>query len=427
MVLIALGLCVNGCLLQNQPVSPTAGGNQTEEFEFCWWALSVFFIYQDKIPEDPLSYNSPAALYDATGDPYTEYVPPSQAPALQQSLTSRSGGIGIAVDRVESGYVILDVFQNSPGDRAGLREHDTIIAADGQSLAGVESTRLRDYLGGDAGDTKILQILRDGDTLSVTVELGNYYAPTVHVDTLDSALAYIQLGSFSDSTEIEGGSAQEFRNALLRTQWARHTILDLRGNPGGTLSQCVQISSEFVPAGAVIIKTKSREHLSGWRGTVVESVLVAREGGRALDRPFTVLTDERTASAAEALLSCLRDNRSDDVVIVGERTFGKGSGWYLFDTPEGGLAKLTGMLLTNKADESYNLVGVAPDIAVTDEQNALEVARHRIISDSAPAKRLAAAHRMRRIERVRGRYLPAVWAPRLVIDARLTSPAPGES
>jgi C-terminal processing protease CtpA/Prc len=249
----------------------------------------------------------------------------------------------------------------------------------------------------------------------------------VHVDTLDSALAYIQLGSFSDSTEIEGGSAQEFKNALLQTQWARHTILDLRGNPGGTLSQCVKVSSEFVPAGAVIIKTKSREHLSGWRGTVVESVLVAREGGLAIDRPFTVLTDEHTASAAEALLSCLKDNRSEDVVIVGEQTFGKGSGWYLFDTPEGGLAKLTGMLLTNKADESYNLVGVAPDVAITNEENALEVARNRIISDTAPAKRLAATRGMRRIERVRSQYLPPVWVPTLVIDARQNLPAPGES
>ncbi len=411
----SLSVIAVAALLSVQCMNPVEF-SQEREIEYCWWVLSAYFIFQQRLPDRPRDYSTPAALFESVDDPYTVYIDPDEAALFQQSLTTRQGGIGIAVDSVAGGYVIRDVFHHSPGERAGLQEGDTIVAAEGRTLAGVSSDDISSYLGGRIGQQRTLRIARGEKELTITVILGSYYAPTVTIDSLNDTLAYILLTRFADSTELPGGSAEEFRIALQQTAWARHTILDLRQNGGGTLTQCVRISSEFVPVGASIIRSKERYAISAWESATRDTVLKAVEGQRALDRPFTVLVDNYTASASEAFVSCLHENRGSDIETIGQRTFGKGSGWYSIGTPRGGIANVTGMLLIPVNNESYNLKGIEPDVSIDENQDALEIAQALLSDPTAPAKRLAAGSRTAAINALRKQYLPEVWRPVLIID-----------
>lgn len=403
------------------PVLLAASGciNPTEtkrdiEFEFCWDALSMMFIFQDRLPADPYVYDTPARLYESVNDPYTKYLLHDQAVSLMTSMTTENGGIGILVDSVGTGYAILVVIPNSPGEAAGLLEGDTIVAADGNLLAGLALSEAREYLRGEIGEEKTLSIKRADDTLDIIVILGTYYAPSVYTDSLDSVTAYIALIMFSETTVHPQGSAGEMGDALDETAWAEYTILDLRDNGGGLLSQCVDITSEFVPEGTEIILVSDRVPVTNYYAVTQDTILTAAGGGKALDRKLYVLVNGNTASAAEILLSCLQDQRAS-TLTVGTVTYGKGSGWRYYWTPEDAMVTVTSVLLTPIIGEGYNLVGITPDIVIDSLGEAQQVAMDEIAGGGIGKRRDMVLGGVSRINSIRAQLLPKVWQPLLVL------------
>lgn len=136
-------LCQCGIFGPTQPRTKVS-----DEFEFCLEALRLYFIYQERIPVDPYACSTPDSLYKSVHDPYTKYFTPQNLAGLYQELTTKVAGIGIRIDSVSVGYRIKDVFQNSPGQRAGLLTEDTIQQVDSFSLAGVTYDQAIQYLGG---------------------------------------------------------------------------------------------------------------------------------------------------------------------------------------------------------------------------------------------------------------------------------------
>lgn len=383
------------CLLFACGNGPTGPQNDDPELRFTSLFLEVFFIFQDQLPDDPLAFESPKALYASVNEPYTEYFAPNEAEAFLDLLDTKTQGFGIVVDSTAGGFSITRVISDSPAADAGLMVGDTLISVDGVSVSGITFDTLRDRLRGEIGDMKVLQIRRGTREIQITVTIGEFFVPSVFHDSLATDVAYIQLTTFLTETGVSGGSAEEFRLALQQTTWAEHTIFDLRSNGGGEISQAIDITSEFLEAETALVKVRERVlNDDGNSGSTVTRNLVSKAAGSATGRKFVVLVNNFTASASELLVSALRSNRPD-ILIVGETTFGKGRGQVIASTPESGLVKVTFLTIEPLAGVSYDLSGIVPDIEISSGQDALEVAVQQIIGTLA--KTGAQARRLRAI------------------------------
>jgi carboxyl-terminal processing protease len=395
-----------------QPAQPT----DADEYEFCWEALSALFIYQERLPSNPNLYSNPVELYASVNDRYTNYYDPVWAEYIYKMLSSTTGGVGIRIDTASGQYYIKDVFQNSPGEKAGLKTGDTLIMVGSTSLTGISRDSLTSLLEGNIGDHRAIQVKRTTGLVTITVTIGEYLAPSVFTETIDSSTAYILLTMFSDSTLNPNGSAAEFSDALDKTAWAKYTVLDLRHNLGGAVTQCIGISSQFIPKDSMIIMTKSREYDSVVRKDFFTESggLKAIAGQKALTRKFAVLVDDSTASASEILVSCLKDYRSATVKIIGQKTFGKGSGWALVPTPKNGIATITCMLQFPIHGPDYNHIGIIPDSTIPSGADAEKVALG-FINGGALGKVLANSNAADRIHDLRAAFMPKNRIPMCVI------------
>ncbi|MDG5815275.1 S41 family peptidase [Chitinispirillales bacterium ANBcel5] len=355
---------------------PTQPQNEVDvEYEFAWDFLNVFFLFQERLPEEPFQFESPTELYESVNEPYTVYYAPGEREDLDDMLTTSSVGLGIRIDSVENGFVITEVFPQSPADEAGLRENDTIIAVDGVDVRDFSYDQFMPLIDGQRGDQVTITVRRNSETVDITVTLDRFVAPSVFVDSLDENIAYIYISSFFSSTIVEGGTAQEFQDALNETQWAEITILDLRDNPGGEVEPCVLVTSQFLEPGTPIVETRERRLIPDTvEGETVESTWVALDvQNNAIDREFILLVNEFTASASEILVSSLLANR-DDIISVGSTTFGKGRGQALSVTPRSGLAVVTYAMLEPANGVAYDMIGIEPTVEVQEDEDPLEVA-----------------------------------------------------
>ncbi|MFP4416556.1 MAG: S41 family peptidase [Chitinispirillaceae bacterium] len=411
------GLITSGCFgvapeEDEKGLGPHTEQTVSEEMDFCWDVLSNYFIYQERLPEDPFNtFSSPGPLFESVGDPYTMYIPPLYADEFYSQFTTVDGGIGFSLDSVASGYVIADVYDDSPAEKAGLEEGDTVVSIDGVSLQGLAQNALTEITSGEIGEMMEIGLAREDFIKYITVELGEFLAPSVKTDSLDANTVMITLDGFLDETEMAGGSSEEIRQALQQTVWAENLILDLRENGGGMMNQCVDIVSQFLPEDTPIVRVQKRDLSQithkGYTSDTTYYTIGSEGLGRG--RNIHILVSDHTASASEILVSVLREQLSSK--IYGMRTYGKGSGWYPFHTPEGGGATVTGMLINPIDAPSYNEVGIEPDVVINGNEDALDVA-YQQVSDGAFTKRRRVSPAVSWAEKLG----PRIWRPALIID-----------
>lgn len=392
--LILILLVLTSC---SEPTSGTEEINKKlqEEYEYCWQLLNIYLLFRDYLPEMD-DYHTPASLFEAVDEPYTRYFDSEKAQEILDMLDTENTGYGIIIDSTATGYVIDYVVHESPADQAGLMVNDTIVAVDGTPVQGLSETALQEVLGADIGETKTLTIHRpDVGEMDVQVTIDVFYEPAVIVDSLQSDVAYIYLSTFLSETGTPGGSAEEFEAALNQTDWADYTILDLSYNTGGELNQCAQITSEFFNENTPLILIRQRTpNESGTGGVTVEDTLRSLFDGHAVDRKFLVLFNTYSASATELLIAALRSQR-DDILLIGENTYGKARGQVYALTPMEGLATVTFSLFKPLDGISYDLTGIEPDIALGPRQDGIELALEQI--ESGLAKRAGIRSKLRRI------------------------------
>lgn len=355
---------------------PGINGNGTSaEYEFAWRFLDIYFIFRDSLPQDPYQFTSPVQLYESVDEPYTVYHPPEEAKEMLRSLSTTTGGLGVRIDSVSSGYLIEQVFRNTPADEAGLEQGDTIVSVDGQEVDNVSQQRISRLLRGEIGEEKVLGIKRGEQLIEITVTIDTFMAPSVFTDSLDEEIAYIYISSFFSQTAVPGGTAEEFRAALQTTRWANTIIVDVRDNPGGEVGQAVKVISQFLEPNTPIVQSTERVLVPGTdSGTTVDTTWETLEGySDVLDRSIFVLTNSNTASAAEILVTSLNTHRPD-ITTVGSTTFGKARGQAVSLTPDSGLAVVTYALLFPISGQSYDMRGISPDVMVSAGEDPLQTA-----------------------------------------------------
>jgi carboxyl-terminal processing protease len=317
--------------------------------------------YYREVPSDELRNGSIAGMVDAVRrrhreDRFSHYLNPRQAQLLDEETKGRFTGVGLSVNEVKRGLRVVEVFKRSPAARAGIKVDDLIVSVNGRSIAGASSDLSTAKIKGPAGTEVTLGVLRpsSGKTRRLTIERAEISTPVVESSLRrvgGERLGYVRLTGFSE------GAHGPLRGAVARLErhGAQGIVLDLRGNPGGLLTEAVLTSSVFLPKGEKVVSTDSRS----------EGSRVYRAAGDPVPRrPMVVLIDRGTASAAEILASALADHRL--ATVVGTRSFGKGLFQNVLGLSNGGELDLTVGEFFTADGISLAPRGIQPDVRAMD-------------------------------------------------------------
>jgi carboxyl-terminal processing protease len=292
------------------------------------------------------------AMLRTLGDPYTRYLPPVAYNQLKAAEAGTYQGVGLALHRAQRGLLVTASIPGLPGRAAGIRPGDVITTIDGTSLASLSYQRAVDLIGGRVGSQLHLEIMRTGqlDPMSLTLVRRPIKLPSVvtHVVTVGRMhVCVIRLVSFpataAAKVRVAAGRARRKHQAV---------ILDLRGNPGGLLSQAVAVVRVFASKG-VVVTTRGRHEPP--REFVADGTDIGR-------LPMAVLINGGTASAAEAVAGALRADAG--ALLVGRRTYGKGTVQAVEPLANGGALKLTVAGFRLPGGMAVEGRGVRPDLPV---------------------------------------------------------------
>jgi carboxyl-terminal processing protease len=321
--------------------------------------------FYGELPQgEDVTYNAIRGVVDRLGDRNTAFVDPETAALFNADMEGAFEGIGARVGLAEMGGVLIEyLFPEQPAERAGLQVGDIILEVDGQDVTQMGLTEAIGLIRGPKGSEVTLTLVRQGaeEPLDIEVTRARIELPVVTSKTLaDGKIEYISLAEFSSVAPQR--LAQAVRSALDKKP--EGLILDLRGNPGGLLDASVQIGSYFVPQGNILLE----------RMKDGETKEYARRGRYLLgDTPLVVLVDGGSASASEIVAGAVQDAGTG--VLIGEKTFGKGSVQLPNMLSDGSQLRVTIAHWFTPKDRGIHELGLEPDIAVPLTQEDREAER----------------------------------------------------
>ena len=287
-------------------------------------------------------------------DPHSGYLDAKEWREMQVETRGRFGGLGMTVTGTAGVLKVISPIDGTPAARAGIKPGDLIAAVDGKTLEGLTLAQAVDRLRGPPDTQVHITIKREGTAAPLELTLTR---EIIHMEVVKSRrhgdIGYIRLAEFNDETE------RGLRAALAALQKPgggklRGLVLDLRNNPGGLLDQAVAVADDFLNAGT-IVSTKGRDadDTQTWR---------ARSGDLSHALPIVVLINNGSASAAEIVAGALQDNHR--ALLLGTRSFGKGSVQTLFPLKNEGAIRLTTARYYTPDGRSIQGDGIAPDVVV---------------------------------------------------------------
>lgn len=309
------------------------------------------YYYQDEdIDVDAMTEGMYAGMVNSLGDPYSVYYTEEEWNDLMQETEGVYYGIGayLMIDPNTGLGKISGVIENTPAQEAGLRADDLLYLVDGVSTMGMELSEIVSMVKGEEGTTVHLTIYREGesDYLEIDVERRKIESPTVKYEMLENHIGYIQITEFDEVTTDQFTEAL----AVVKGSGAKGLILDLRGNPGGSLSVVVDIAREILPKGLIVYT----EDKYGQRDEYT------CDGRNELDMPLVVLVNGNSASASEILAGAIKDYRKG--TLVGTTTFGKGIVQRVLPLTDGTALKLTISAYYTPNGNNIHGVGIEPDV-----------------------------------------------------------------
>jgi carboxyl-terminal processing protease len=313
--------------------------------------------FYKKVDEKKLDDASLKGMVESLHDPYSNYLTPKEAGEEREAVSGQFEGVGMNVAQDDRGLKVLEVFEGSPASRAGIRDGDLIVAVNGRSIAGLDSNVATARIRGKSGTSVRLEVLtpKDKRTRTVSVKRERIEVPVARgriVERDGRKLAVVELASFSQGAH---GLLRAEIDRLLK-KGAEGIVLDLRGNPGGLLTEGVLVSSIFIEDGRVV-SVRGRER--------PDHVYDAEGDAIAKNVPVVVLVNGGSASAAEIVTGALRDRHR--AVVVGTRTFGKGLVQELEDLSNGGVLKLTVANYYLPGGETIGHSGIKPQVPAKDD------------------------------------------------------------
>ncbi len=360
------GMFLAGYLLRDQ--APVAANVDAEENEFPLLHEVKDLLeknYLRPLPDDrTMEYAALRGFLGELNDPYTFFIDPPVAQSESHVLAGEYGGIGVQVQRNEQGDLVLYPFPDGPAARAGVEEGAILLAIDGMPLPpgeriDVVDGMLRGEVGGGRGVTITIRAPESDASRDVFIEFEVVQVPSIVWRMLaeEDTFGYVQIIRFTSRTP------DELRTAIedLKSQVAVALVLDLRGNSGGLLQESVEVASEFLDGGVVFYEVRRNG----------ETTTEATPGGAWTEGPLVVLVDSGTASAAELVAGAIRDHERG--ILIGQRTYGKGSVQLIFRLSDGSSVHITSAewFTPNRTPLEGN--GLEPTISMIPDESGRDV------------------------------------------------------
>lgn len=308
--------------------------------------------YDEELLDEGAYYGVPLML----GDPYSCYLSADDVQALQEEVSGEYVGIGVEITMhpEDNMVTVISPIADSPADRAGIRTGDKLLTVDGKEISGYSLDDVVSLLkNGQKGEEIQITLLRNGETVSVTVVRDEIVVHSVSGEMLTDAVGYIKISSFDDTT------LEDFPDVLekLEESGASSVVLDLRGNPGGTVEAAKCVAEILLDKGTfyyTMDKSGKKEYCN-------------TESGMD-DIPMAVLINGGSASASEMLAGALQDR--DRATLVGETTYGKGIMQQHFVVDADSMLKLTTHEFFTPNGNRIHQTGISPDVEVTMDEEA---------------------------------------------------------
>jgi carboxyl-terminal processing protease len=336
---------------KSELINRDSGKPENVDFSLFWEAYNKLNEeYLGEINQEDLLYGAIKGMAEATGDPYTVYMTPTEANEFMKEIEGIFSGVGIEVGIRNETLVVISPLDGTPADEAGVRARDEIIKINDEETFDMSLDEAVGKIRGEEG-TKVKLTVRRGDEIK-EVEMTR---KKINIDSVTlsyqkykgSEIAILKISQFTEETPNELSEAVD--KIVLRNP--KGIVLDLRGNPGGYLESAVDMASEFLDEGVVVIEESSEKK---------ENFETTRKG-KLLNKKMIVLIDEGSASASEIVAGALKDRGRAQ--LVGMTSFGKGSVQIVFDLSKGILKVTTSKWLTPKGI-SISEVGIKPDVEV---------------------------------------------------------------
>jgi carboxyl-terminal processing protease len=356
-------------------LGPGRGANQATpqqlrtQFAVFWEVWNLIdgeFYHRQPLDSDKMIRGAIKGMLDSLGDQYTVYQEPELASQTQEHMQGKLGGIGTYLRITDGRAYLWKPVKNAPAALAGLKQDDEILTIDGADvptmIAGLDinqaAVKIAGKLRGEAGTPVKLRLRRgEGAPFEAALTRADIVIPSVDGQMLDSGLAYIRINEFKANTTGEFDATMR----ELLPQRPKGIVLDLRGNPGGYLQDAQEVLGRFYD-GVALYEDKN--------GLGLEELRTKSGPGdtRAYDTPMVVLVNSGSASASEIVAGALRDQRPH-TVLLGERTYGKGSVQNIHQLSDGGSARITiAHWLTPNRSEIHK-IGITPQYLVPYDEN----------------------------------------------------------
>jgi len=315
--------------------------------------IRLHYVDQDKITYKDLVYGAMRGLL-ASLDPHSQFLDPEMYSDMKDDTAGQFGGLGIVISLKDGVLTIVAPMEDTPGFRAGLLSGDKIIEINGQSTEGLALPEAVKQLRGEPGTKVRIKILRPKNQEIKEMELvrEEINVPSVKdAKILEDGIGYIRIVQFNDPT------AHDLQAALDRLEGLglKGLILDLRNNPGGLLTSAIDVSQKFLRRGDMIVYTQGRNERQ-------KQTYRAKGRQHHLAFPMVILVNGGSASASEIVAGALQDHQR--AILVGEKTFGKGSVQSVLPLDDGSAIRLTTAKYYTPSRRVIHEKGIEPDIVV---------------------------------------------------------------
>jgi carboxyl-terminal processing protease len=268
--------------------------------------------YIDKVDSDNLVYGAVRGML-GTLDPHSSFFSPKEYAQMRERQEGRYYGIGVSIQAIDGDITAMQVFEQSPAYKKGIRRGDVLANVEGEDTKGWTVDQAMRKLRGQKGTEVGVGVRRRGypEMIKFALVRDEVYIPTVPAYfMIDDTTGYIRMQDFGENTD------RDVKHALhdLASKGMKRLLFDIRGNPGGPLDQAIKVSNEFLPKGKMIVYTRGRVPNS-------DQDYRATEDSEFTDMPIVALVNRNSASAAEIVSGALQDH--DRAYLVGETTFGK--------------------------------------------------------------------------------------------------------
>ena len=328
-----------------------------EKLQVLEQCIRDYYYEPDTATVETLENGMYRGIMDSLGDPYTVYYTDEEYKTMTEETSGVYKGIGayIGLDNTTGSPIFTGIMKGTPAEKAGLKVGDIICEVDGADTLSMQTSEVANLVKGPEGTEVEIKVYRDGNYVTVKATRATINVPTVDSSMLNDGIGYLQISQFDDVTP------KQFDENLaeLNKEGMTSLILDLRDNPGGTVTAVTQIASEMLPKGLIFYMEDKNGKKEEYKCP-----------GADFDIPIVVLINGYSASASEILAGAIQDAGIGE--LVGTTSFGKGIVQNLYPLGDGSAIKITVAGYYTRGGRNINKSGIEPDYTVELDKEKFE-------------------------------------------------------